>query len=148
MSTLGKAHTKKNTFSRSTSISQVIQASPATIWELLTNASNYSQWNSTIVSLEGTIQEGQKIQLTSTLDPSRTFKLKVKEMIAPQKLVWGDALGERVYQLQAQGEGTLFTMQEKIGGLLFPLFASKIPSFDASFEQFSADLKQAAEAQE
>ncbi|GAB5555445.1 MAG: hypothetical protein Sapg2KO_50360 [Saprospiraceae bacterium] len=30
-------------------------------------------------------------------------------------------------------------------GPLFPLFASKIPDFDASFEQFIADLKKAAE---
>ncbi|MFT7592135.1 MAG: hypothetical protein ACI9UJ_002064 [bacterium] len=28
---------------------------------------------------------------------------------------------------------------------MFPLFANKIPSFDASFEQFTADLKIAAE---
>ncbi|MDR6986026.1 hypothetical protein J2Y66_000489 [Paenarthrobacter nitroguajacolicus] len=27
----------------------------------------------------------------------------------------------------------------------FPLFANKIPSFDANFEQFSADLRVAAE---
>jgi hypothetical protein len=37
-------------------------------------------------------------------------------------------------------------MTEKIGGPLFPLFASSIPSFDASFERFAADLKREAEA--
>ena len=36
-------------------------------------------------------------------------------------------------------------MTEHIGGPVFPMFASKIPSFDASFEQFAADLKTAAE---
>ena len=36
-------------------------------------------------------------------------------------------------------------MVEKIGGLMFPLFASQIPSFDESFEQFTADLKKEAE---
>ena len=37
-------------------------------------------------------------------------------------------------------------MVEKIGGLLYPLFARMIPSFDQSFEQFAADLKKTAES--
>lgn len=146
MSNLGQAITQKNTFSRQTSIQQVIEASPATIWNLLTDASQYPNWNTTIIKLEGKIAQGGKIKLTSTLDPSRTFKLRVKAFIPHQKLVWGDAMGTRTYSLAAQGNDTLFSMEEKIGGVLFPLFASKIPSFDASFEQFAADLKQAAEA--
>ncbi|MBL8958389.1 MAG: SRPBCC domain-containing protein, partial [Gemmatimonadetes bacterium] len=38
------------------------------------------------------------------------------------------------------------TMHEKIGGPIFPLFARMIPSFDAAFDQFAADLKRAAES--
>ena len=86
-----------------------------------------------------------KIKLKSTLDSNRVFKLKIKEFVPNQKLVWGDAMGERTYTLQDNGGSTLFTMTEKIGGPLFPLFASKIPSFDESFEQFAADLKKKAE---
>lgn len=141
----GKATTIKKTFSRTTTISQTINADVATIWKLLTNAGDYARWNSTIVSVEGNIQKGEKIRLKSTLDPSRTFKLKVKEMVSQQKLIWGDAMGERTYTLEKNGKETLFTMTEKIGGLMFPLFANKIPSFDESFEQFTADLKKEAE---
>lgn len=141
----GTAHTVKKTFSRTTIIQEVIQAEPGVIWELLTNTDNYSTWNSTIVSLTGNIQVGEKIQLVSTLAPERTFKLKVKEMVPNQKLVWGDALGKRTYTLEQQGATTLFTMTEKIGGPMFPLFAKQIPSFDDAFEQFTADLKRAAE---
>lgn len=36
-------------------------------------------------------------------------------------------------------------MTEKIGGLLFPMYAKYILSFDKSFEQFAADLKKEAE---
>lgn len=141
----GKATTQKKTFSRTTTISQTIHADPSIIWSLLTNASDYSRWNSTIVSIEGDIQKGEKIALKSTLDPERTFKLKVKEMISEQKLVWGDALGERTFTLEKKGDATVFTMTEKIGGLMFPLFANKIPSFDKSFEQFTVDLKKESE---
>ncbi len=141
----GTAVTVKKTFSRTTSITQTIHADPSIIWALLTNASDYARWNSTIVSIEGAMQPGEKIKLKSTLDPNRTFKLKVKEMVSEQKLVWGDAMGQRTYTLEKNGNATLFTMTERIGGLMFPLFANKIPSFDASFEQFTADLKKEAE---
>ncbi|MEM6271563.1 MAG: SRPBCC domain-containing protein [Bacteroidota bacterium] len=142
----GKASTEKKTFNRTTSISQSIDAEASVIWSLLTNASDYARWNSTVISIEGNIRKGEKIKLKSTLDSSRTFKLKVKELIPDEKLVWGDAMGERTYTLEQQGSATLFTMTEKIGGPIFPLFASKIPSFDESFEQFTADLKKEAEA--
>lgn len=39
-----------------------------------------------------------------------------------------------------------FTMSEKLAGILFALAAKHIPSFDAPFEQFAADLKKEAEA--
>ena len=141
----GKATTVKKTFSRTTSVSIEIMATPATIWSLLTNAEQFPQWNSTVISIEGSIEEGNKIKLKSTLDPSRTFKLKVKEMLKEEKMIWGDAMGKRTYTLSPSGKGVLFSMTEKIGGPIFPLFANKIPSFDESFEQFAADLKKAAE---
>ncbi|GJM28274.1 MAG: hypothetical protein DHS20C17_09090 [Cyclobacteriaceae bacterium] len=141
----GKATTGKKTFSRTTTISQYIDAGPSIVWALLTNASDFSRWNSTVVSIEGEIQEGEKIRLRSTLDPNRTFKLKIKEIIPNQKLVWGDALGKRTFILEKKGDQTLFKMSERIGGLMFPIFANKIPSFDESFEKFTADLKKEAE---
>ena len=75
----GKATTEKKTFSRITTITQIINADPSVIWNILTNSTDYPKWNSTIVSIEGKIQEGEKIKLKSILDPKRIFKLKVKE---------------------------------------------------------------------
>lgn len=141
----GKASTEKKTFSRTTTISQTINADAATIWSILTNASDFARWNSTVVSIEGEIAKGEKIKLKSTLDPKRTFKLKVKEFVPNQKLVWGDGMGKRTYTLTQNGNSTLFSMTEKIGSFMFPLFANKIPAFDESFEQFTADLKREAE---
>lgn len=142
----GKAVTIKKTFSRETSVSTTIKADASIVWALLTNAKDMARWNSTIVSVEGDITEGGKIQLKSKLDPKRTFKLKVKEFVPTKRLVWGDAQGNRIYTLTDNGNGTTtFSMNEKIGGPIFPLFAKMIPSFDASFEQMAADLKREAE---
>jgi len=143
----GKATTTRKTFSRETSVSTTIQADPAIVWALLTHASDFPRWNSTVTSMKGEIREGGSVELKSILDDKRTFKLKVKEFVPEKRLVWGDAMGSRVYTLtRGNGNSTVFTMTEKIGGPLFPLFAGSIPSFDGVFERYAADLKKEAEA--
>ena len=144
--TLGKARTIVETFNRETSVSIDIQADSTIIWALLTNAADFSRWNTTVISLEGNIQKGQRIKLKSSLDHKRTFTLTIKELEPEKKLVWGDSQGNRTFILSPVGNGTMrFSMAEKIGGLMFPLYAKYIPPFDASFEQFAADLKKESE---
>jgi uncharacterized protein YndB with AHSA1/START domain len=142
----GKATTTKKTFSRETSVSTTIFADPAIVWALLTHASDFPRWNSTVTSMKGEVREGGTVELKSILDEKRTFKLKVKEFVPEKRLVWGDAMGSRVYMLErGSGGSTFFTMTEKIGGPLFPLFSGSIPSFDEVFERYAADLKKEAE---
>ncbi len=141
----GKATTIKNTFSRETSVSTTIHADPAIVWALLTRASDYPRWNSTITSVKGEIRVGETIELKSTLDEKRTFKLQVKEFVPEKRLVWGDMQGSRVYTLDPSGGSVFFSMTEKIGGLLFPLFSKYILPFDEAFEKFAADLKKESE---
>jgi len=142
----GKATTIRKTFSRETSVQMTIFADPAIVWALLTHGSDFPRWNSTVTSVTGEIREGASIELKSTLDEKRTFKLKIKEFVPEKRLVWGDSQGSRVYTIdKSAGGGILFTMSEKIGGPLFPFFASYIPPFDVSFERFAADLKKEAE---
>lgn len=143
----GVATTERKTFSRSTKVSIEINADPSVVWALLTNATDFPRWNSTVISLEGEIKEGKKIQLVSTLAPDRTFKIKVKEMQPDKMMIWGDSQGNRHFTIEKTGQGkVLFTMYEKMGSFMFPLYANKIPSFDKNFEQYAADLKKEAEA--
>lgn len=142
----GKAVTDKKFFSRETAVSIDIQSDKAIIWALLTNANDFARWNSTVISITGTIAPQEKIKLKAKLDPKREFTLSIKEFEPESKLVWGDAMGKRVYTLTTIGNNlTNFTMREKIGGPIFPLFAKMIPSFDQAFEQFARDLKTEAE---
>jgi uncharacterized protein YndB with AHSA1/START domain len=142
----GKAKTTRKTFSRETSVSTTIHADPAIVWALLTHASDFPRWNSTVTSMKGEIREGGTVELKSILDEKRTFKLKIKEFVPEKRLIWGDALGSRMYTLvKGDGNSTHFSMTETIGGPLFPLFAGSIPSFDEVFERYAADLKKEAE---
>lgn len=142
----GVASTTRTTFSRSTRIARHIDADAATVWRLLTAAAEWPRWNSTVVSLDGEIALGSKIKLVSTLVPNRTFRLKVKEFEPNARLTFGDAMSTRTYSLSADAGGTRVEVVERIGGPFFPFFAPMIPPFDENFEQFTADLKKAAEA--
>ncbi|MFZ1687746.1 MAG: SRPBCC domain-containing protein [Flavobacteriales bacterium] len=141
-----QATTTRTTFHRETTVGNTIHADAAIIWALLTNGNDYPRWNTTVTSIDGNIALGERIVLRSTIDPKRSFKLKVKEFQPPKKLVWGDGKGQRTYTLTNIGDGTVsFAMTERIGGLMFPMYAKYIPSFDASFNAFAADLKKEAE---
>lgn len=145
MTQKGKATTTKTTFSRTTEVRIDIQADPAIIWALLTNASDFPRWNSTIISLDGHITVGETIRLKVHLDPKRTFKIKVKEMQPEQRMVWGDGQGTRIFTLTPGDGHVTFHMHEKIGGLMFPLYARFLPDFNEAFETYAADLKREAE---
>ncbi len=142
------AKTTKKLFSRETEVAIDIRARPQDVWSVLTNATEYPRWNTTVVSLDGQIALGEKIQLKSVLDPKRTFKLKVLELEAPRRMVWGDAMGKRTYEITEKDSSTVtFSMRERIGGPLFPLFAGMIPPFDEVFDKFAADLKKKTEGE-
>jgi uncharacterized protein YndB with AHSA1/START domain len=140
------ATTTRRFFSRETRVSRDIHATADHVWQLLTDGPGHVRWNSTITRLDGDIVLGGTIHLVSTLAPTRTFRLRVRELQAPRLLVWGDAMGARTFELTPSPTGVTFTMRERIGGPFFPLFARMIPSFDASFDLFAADLAHAAEA--
>ena len=140
-----KAHTIKKLFSRETTVSTLINATPEKIWQILVNVSNYKKWNSTIVSIEGEIKAGGEIKIVPAINPNRTFKLKIKAFEPYTKMVSGDAMGSRTFLLEKVSGGTLFTMTEKIGSPLFPLFEKMIPPFDEAFDAYARDLKTEAE---
>ena len=129
-----------------------IDADPQTVWNLLTDAESYADWNPAVIQIKGPITVGNKVELVSIVNPKRTFKLNVAEMEAPNKMVWSDGMplglfkGERTYLLEGQEGGTEFSMTEEYTGLLAPLITKSIPDMTDSFTQFADGLKEGAEA--
>jgi hypothetical protein len=130
-----------------------ISAPPETVWARLIDAASYPRWNPTVVKIDGTIALGQKIKLVSTLDPKRTFSLKVAELDAPRRMVWSSGMplglftGRRTFTLTPRADGgTDFAMEEVFSGPMAPMITKAIPDMTESFAQFAAALKAAAEA--
>lgn len=134
-------------------VTREIHAKPEAIWELLTDAEAYPNWNPAVLGIEGRIASGERIELTSVVDPKRSFKLKVTEFSPPHSMVWADGMpfglfkGVRTYRLEPQAGGrTTFSMEEEFSGLLEPMISKSIPDMTESFELFADGLKRAAES--
>ena len=127
-------------------------AAPATdIWAILTDAPAYPSWNSTVISIDGTIAKDERIELKSTVAPDRTFGLTVSTFDGPAKMVWEDGgkafRGVRTFTLTDKGDGTTdVTMSEVLTGIFLPSAEKKLPDFRPSFDAFASDLKTKAES--
>ena len=128
-----------------------IQAPPARIWKLLTDAPRFPSWNSTVTSLDGEIALGHKLALRVPLDPKRTFRPKVTALVPNESMVWSDGFapmfrGVRTFALTPGPAGvTTFEMTETFSGMMLPMIKGSLPDFGPAFETYAADLKRAAE---
>ena len=147
----GKASKTRTTFRMTCKVAIMIAAPPETVWHLLTDAANYTRWNSTLSTLEGNISPGGVVRMTVKAAPGRTFKVRVSEFEPNQSMVWRDGFapmfqGVRTFTLEQRGaDAAYFTMSEEFSGLILPLIAGKLPDFQPIFERYAADLKRAAE---
>jgi len=144
--------TEKSAFRMSVSVSVRIQAKPERIWSLLTDASDFARWNSTVTSITGKIALGEKIVVKVPISPKRDFKLKVIEFVPDKKMVWADGFapmfrGVRTYTLEAADDGsTGFEMTEVFSGMMLPMIAGSLPDFAPAFSTYAADLQREAQA--
>lgn len=132
-----------------------IEALPATIWSLLTDAPNWPDWNPTVTKVEGTIAPGEKIKVFAKISPDRAFPVNVTAFVPNERMVWSSGMplglfkGERLFVLTPQADGTThFLTRETFSGLLAPLITRSIPDLQPTFDEMVAALKMRAEALE
>jgi hypothetical protein len=130
-----------------------INASPDRIWEILTDAEHYPEWDPQAVRIEGTIAAGEKVTAYTKLSPDRAFPAKVTEFVPGAKMTWTGGMplglfkGVRTFTLTPHEDGAIhFELREEFSGLLFPLFGKSLPDMTEAFEGFCAGLKARAEA--
>ena len=109
--------------------SSTIQASPDTIWGILTDAPNYSAWDSGVIRVEGRIAQGETIRVVSSANPGRTFPVKVTEFQPGRRMVWSGGM----------------PLAEEYAGPLLGMIWKSMPDLGPSFNQFVAGLKSRAE---
>ena len=132
--------------------SSAIRASSDAIWDALTDARGYTQWDSGVERVDGRIGPGEKITVVSKANPGRAFPVKVTEFEPGRRMVWSGGMplglfkGVRTFRLEPQADGIVgFTMREEYTGPLLPLIWPSIPDLEPSFRQFATGLKARAE---
>ncbi|MEO8689984.1 MAG: SRPBCC domain-containing protein [Solirubrobacteraceae bacterium] len=136
---------------RSYDAEATIEAKPETIWAILTDAPAYSEWDSGVQRVEGTIAPGQKLKVVSEANPGRAFPVKVTAFEPARAMTWSGGMplglfkGVRTFALTPNGTTTRFTMREEYSGPMLPLIWRSMPDLGPSFAQFARGLKARAE---
>jgi hypothetical protein len=131
-----------------------INASPETIWNILSDASGYPDWDLTMDHIEGKLALGEMVKFFTKLS-AQAFPVKVTVFEPGRKMVLtgGMPLGlfksERTHTLTPTSDGqTTFHTKEIFSGLLLPVFGKNLPDLTDNFEGFAAALKKQAEKSE
>ena len=105
--------------------SSTIDAAPEAIWAVLVDGPRWTEWDSAVVRLDGTIALGEKVTVRPEVNPDRGFRVKVVEFEPGRRMVWRGGMplglftGTRTYTLTRQPAGTVrFDMREEYTGPL------------------------------
>ncbi len=130
-----------------------IPASPATVWQVLTETDRYAEWNPFMPQLSGRLAVGQR--LTVTIRPggrSMTFRPTVLAVEDGALVRWrgrpgvpGIFDGEHELRLEATADGgTRFVQREVFTGLLVPLARRVLDDTALGFADMNAGLRDRA----
>jgi hypothetical protein len=129
-----------------------INATPEKVWQILTDAPSYPQWDPGILRLEGKVAPGEKITAYTKAMPDRAFPVTVTTFEPGKRMVWEGGMplglfkGVRTFTIDPLGGGKVrFSVREEFTGLLLPLIGRTLPDLNKTFQEFSAGLKRYAE---
>jgi hypothetical protein len=131
--------------------SSTIAAPPDAVWAILADAPAYSDWDSGVVRLEGKVGPGEKLKVTSEVNPKRAYPVKITRFEPGRAMAWtggvplGLMKGVRTFSLTPEGGATRFTLREEFTGPMLPLIWRSMPDMQPSFDKFVTGLKARAE---
>ena len=128
-----------------------INASPETIWNILSNASDYPDWDLSMDHIEGKLALGETVKFFTKLS-HQAFPVKVtvfepgRKMVLTGGMPFGLFKSERTHTLTIADDGkTTFHTKEIFSGLLLPIFGRNLPDLTENFKGFAAALKKHSE---
>jgi hypothetical protein len=111
-----------------------IRTAPERVWEILTNAPGYAEWNPEIVAIEGRMALNERIRARVSVGGGaiRAISLRVTTFEAPQRMEWTGGLplglftGKRIFTV-VPGDGAVgFRMLVQMSGPLAGLMVKAV----------------------
>lgn len=113
-----------------------ISSTPDKVWGILVDFPGWANWNPIVNKIEGNLEVGAELQITMTDkngNDGKSYKSIITTIEENNCFGFIGSMGakfifsaERVIELKASNEGTLFTQKEVYNGILVPLFWSKL----------------------
>ncbi|MDF9752266.1 hypothetical protein M2428_003743 [Arthrobacter sp. ES3-54] len=106
----------------------LIKARGSTVWDIITDARNYTVWESGITHVTGELRNGGTIKIRTRVRGSRVFRLRVQQMPG-EVMTWTGGLplglftGVCTFTLEPQSGMTHLRGKEEFTGPLRGLFA-------------------------
>lgn len=128
-----------------------INASPRTVWNILTDEDTLVSEDLGILKIEGEIAYENQIKLWADISPNRAFSLKVSEFAPKRSMVWEGGMpfrlfkGKRRFSLTPEGDTTTLHIQEDFTGPLSGMICKSMPDLQPSFDKFADGIKVIAE---
>jgi len=130
-----------------------IDAPPERVWQILTDASGYREWNPEILDVEGRMALGERIVARVRLGDGaiRRVPLKVSRFEAPTRMEWvggiplGLFVGRRTFTVTPNAGRTAFRLHLSMSGPLSGMIGKSVGDRQPEVESFSAALKRRAE---
>jgi hypothetical protein len=132
-----------------------IDASAAAIWRVLTEFSQFDQWNPMLRNVHTDFEPGATVRFEVRRQGSKPLKLKAKivKLSESEALAWrggpkGVLTGEHVFRIEPLGEGRCrFYHGERFNGLLLPLLKGALKDAPALYRSMNEALKNRVERQ-
>jgi uncharacterized protein YndB with AHSA1/START domain len=131
----------------------VINAPPERVWQVLTDASAYHEWNPEIIGVEGQMGLGNRIVARVRLGDGalRRVPMRVSRFEVPSRMEWlgglplGLFVGRRTFTVTPRAGGSEFRLHLAMSGLLSPLISKSVGDRQPEVDSFSAALKRRVE---
>jgi uncharacterized protein YndB with AHSA1/START domain len=132
----------------------VIDAPPERVWQVLTDAAAYQEWNPEIVGVEGQMGLGKRIVARVRLGDGalRRVPMRVSRFEVPSRMEWlgglplGLFVGRRTFTVTPRSGGSEFRLHLEMSGLLSPFISKSVGDRQPEVDSFSAALKRQVEA--
>jgi hypothetical protein len=133
-----------------------IQASPQTVWAVLTDFRAYPEWNPVEIKMEGEPVVGTVLHHTSKLPGRKPMRFSPKIVAAEpgRVLAWeGRILVPGLFDVHhrfelspAGGGATILRQSERFSGVLIPFFANTLRQTQVAFETANQAIKSRSES--
>lgn len=128
----------------------MIYARSCTVWDIITDAANYTAWPSGITRIDGHVRNGGTIRVRTRPGGDRTFRLRVRQ-VPGEVMIWtgGPALGlvtgVRTFTLSPYGGKTHLRVTDEFRGPLLRLIGRTLPDLGQESTGYVHAVKERAE---